>query len=45
MKFTAAVLSLLVFATVASAQNPDASKWMCRNLTESGGFTYQVETV
>lgn len=45
MKFTAAVLSLLVFATVASAQNPDASKWMCRNLTESGGFTYQGETV
>jgi hypothetical protein len=39
------VLSLLVCATVASAQNPDPSKWMCRNLADSGGFTYQGETI
>jgi hypothetical protein len=40
-----AVLSLLACATVASAQNPDPAKWMCRNVSESGGFVYQGETV
>jgi hypothetical protein len=45
MKIAIAVLSLLVCATVACAQNPDPSKWMCRNLSESGGFVYQGETV
>jgi len=45
MKLTMAVLSLLACATVASAQNPDPAKWMCRNVSESGGFVYQGETV
>jgi hypothetical protein len=45
MKLIMAVLSLLVCATVACAQNPDPSKWMCRNVSESGGFVYQGETV
>ena len=45
MKTVTAILSLLAFATIAAAQNPDASKWMCRNLADSGGFTYQGETV
>jgi hypothetical protein len=45
MKLVMAVLSLLACATVASAQNPDPAKWMCRNVSESGGFVYQGETV
>lgn len=45
MKTVAAVLTLLIFSGVASAQNPDPSKWMCRNLSESGGFLYQGETI
>src|SRR6202046_3813329 len=45
MKLTMAVLSLLACATLACAQNPDPSKWMCRNVSESGGFVYQGETV
>jgi len=45
MKLTIAVLSLLACATVACAQNPDPAKWMCRNVSESGGFVYQGETV
>jgi hypothetical protein len=34
-----------MFSTIASAQSPDPSKWMCRNLSDSGGFTYQGETI
>ena len=30
---------------MASAQSADPSKWMCRNLADSGGFTYQGETI
>jgi hypothetical protein len=45
MKTVTAVLTLLMFSGVASAQNPDPSKWMCRNLSESGGFLYQGETI
>ncbi|HXO05103.1 MAG TPA: hypothetical protein VN884_05680 [Candidatus Sulfotelmatobacter sp.] len=45
MKLVMAVLSLLACATVACAQNPDPSKWMCRNLTDSGGFAYQGESI
>jgi len=36
---------LLVFCGAAFAQSPDPSKWMCRNLSESGNFIYQGETV
>ncbi len=45
MKTIPAVLCLLIFSGVASAQSPDPSKWMCRNLSDSGGFTYQGETI
>jgi hypothetical protein len=45
MKTVTAILSLLMLSSVASAQSPDPSKWMCRNLTDSGGFTYQGETI
>lgn len=45
MKAATAILSLLLLSTVASAQNPDPNKWMCRNLSDSGGFTYQGETI
>src|SRR5271170_802219 len=45
MKATTAILSLLVLSTVASAQNPDPNKWMCRNLADSGNFTYQGESI
>jgi hypothetical protein len=45
MKTVTAVLSLLMFSSVASAQSPDPSKWMCRNLTDSGGFAYQGESI
>jgi hypothetical protein len=45
MKTLSAVLSLLILASVAAAQSPDPSKWMCRNLSDSGGFTYQGETI
>jgi hypothetical protein len=34
-----------MFSGVASAQSPDPSKWMCRNLADSGGFLYQGETI
>jgi hypothetical protein len=44
MKIFMASLSLLALAGAASAQNPDPSKWMCRNLADSGGFIYQGET-
>jgi hypothetical protein len=45
MKAVTAVLSLLMLSSMASAQSPDPSKWMCRNLSESGGFLYQGETI
>ncbi len=45
MKAATAICCLLVFSTVASAQNPDPNKWMCRNLADSGGFTYQGESI
>ncbi len=45
MKIAMAVLSVLVFAGASSAQSPDPSKWMCRNVSESGGFVYQGETI
>jgi hypothetical protein len=45
MKTVTMVLSLLIFSSVASAQNPDPSKWMCRNLADSGNFMYQGETM
>jgi len=45
MKTVTAVLSLLMPSSVASAQSPDPSKWMCRNPADSGGFTYQGETI
>jgi hypothetical protein len=45
MRTAIAILALLAASSVASAQNPDPSKWMCRNLADSGGFTYQGETI
>ena len=45
MKLSALVLAVPLFATAAHGQNPDPSKWMCRNTSESGGFVYQGETV
>jgi hypothetical protein len=45
MKTVTAILSLLVLSSIASAQSPDPSKWMCRNLADSGGFVYQGESV
>jgi hypothetical protein len=45
MKTAIAILSLVMFSSVVSAQSPDPSKWMCRNLADSGGFVYQGETI
>jgi hypothetical protein len=45
MKPIISVLAVSVFAMAAFGQNPDPSKWMCRNTSESGGFVYQGETV
>jgi hypothetical protein len=45
MKIHTAVLALLLFATAAAAQNPDPSKWTCRNLSDSGGFVDPDETI
>lgn len=45
MKIIIAILSLALVPSVASAQSPDPSQWMCRNLADSGGFTYQGETL
>jgi hypothetical protein len=45
LKTVTAILILLMFSSVASAQNPDPSKWMCRNLADSGGFLYQGESL
>lgn len=45
MRTAIAILAMLAASGVASAQNPDPSRWMCRNLADSGGFTYQGETI
>jgi hypothetical protein len=45
MKTVIAILSLALFSGIASGQTPDPSKWMCRNLADSGNFTYQGETI
>jgi hypothetical protein len=45
MKTVTTIVSLLLFSSVAFAQSPDPSKWMCRNLSDSGNFTYQGETI
>lgn len=45
MKTAFAIFCLLALSSVASAQNPDSAKWMCRNLADSGGFVYQGETI
>jgi hypothetical protein len=45
MKTVIPILSLLMLSGVLSAQTPDPSKWMCRDLSESGGFVYQGETI
>ncbi|MGC1966885.1 MAG: hypothetical protein WA673_10510, partial [Candidatus Acidiferrales bacterium] len=45
MRTAVAILALLAVSTVASAQNPDPAKWMCRNIADSGGFTYQGEMI
>ncbi len=45
MKTVTAILSLFMLSSTASAQSPDPSKWMCRNLVDSGGFLYQGEAV
>ena len=47
MRKVAVVWFLLIMTSGAFAQNqtPDPSKWMCRNLADSGGFTYQGETL
>jgi hypothetical protein len=45
MKTIAAIFCLVACSSMATAQSPDPSKWMCRNLADSGGFTYQGETI
>ena len=45
MKTITAIFCLLAFSTTASAQSADPSNWMGRNLADSGGFTYQGETI
>jgi hypothetical protein len=45
MKTVTVILILLVLPSVVPAQSPDPSKWMCRNLADSGGFVYQGESV
>jgi hypothetical protein len=45
MKTAIVILCMMVFSNVVSAQSPDPAKWMCRNLADSGGFTYQGETI
>jgi hypothetical protein len=44
-KVTVAVWFVLILVGAAFAQTPDPSKWMCRNLADSGGFAYEGETV
>jgi hypothetical protein len=45
MKSVAAGLLFLLCSGFAFAQNPDPSKWMCRDLSQSGGFLYDGETI
>jgi hypothetical protein len=45
MKSAIAALALLLLSSAALAQNPDASKWTCRKLSDSGGFLEQGETI
>ena len=45
MKSAAAGLLFLLCSGLAFAQNPDPSKWMCRDLSQSGGFLYDGETI
>jgi hypothetical protein len=45
MKSVAAGLLFLLCSGLAFAQNPDPSKWMCRDLSQSGGFLYDGETI
>lgn len=45
MKIHTAVLSLLLLSTATAAQNPNPSKWTCRNLSDSGGFVNPDETI
>jgi hypothetical protein len=48
LKIAAITALYLVLASgtfAQTAQNPDPSKWMCRNLADSGGYVYQGETI
>lgn len=46
MKPALSVVCLFFLTAVsASAQSPDPSKWMCRDLSQSGGFVYDGEAV
>ena len=45
MNTAIAILCMMVLSSVTSAQSPDPSKWMCRNVADSGGFVYQGETI
>lgn len=47
MKKVLMILAVWMLLTTSStfAQSPDPSKWMCRNLADSGGFLYQGETL
>lgn len=45
MKIVTAILSMFMLSSVALAQGPDPSKWMCRNLAGSGNYVYQGETI
>jgi hypothetical protein len=45
LKMSAATVLYIALVPVIFAQNPDPSKWMCRNLDDSGGFVYQGETI
>jgi hypothetical protein len=45
MKTILTALALSALATAVHAQNPDPTKWMCRNVSETGGYVYQGETI
>jgi hypothetical protein len=45
MKTTTVILSLFMLSGVVSAQSPDTSKWVCRNLADSGYFLYEGESI
>ena len=42
---TVLYLALASGAFTQTTQKPDAAKWMCRNLADSGNFLYEGETV